>query len=85
MTDFNPGQERLRQAVLNELEECGGDALTSQLRDALYPEYEGEYDKKPSFKRYLLRVGDKMEENEDIRTTEEHTTSSRGELRWHKL
>lgn len=83
MTEFNPNQERLRQAILDELEERGGDALTSELRNALYPEHSNEKQMKQSFKRYLLRIGEKMDENEDIETTEEHTTSSRKELRWH--
>lgn len=85
MSEFNRDQERLRQAILDEIEANGGSALTSQLRETLYGPHASEDTKKRSFHRQLLRLAEKMEEAGDIRTEREKTKSSKKELRWYKL
>lgn len=84
MSEFNRDQERLRQAILDELEANGGDLLTSQLRDSLFAEHAPPKTKERSFHRHLLRIAEKMERKGDIKTKREHTSSSRPELRWVK-
>jgi len=84
MTDvgFNQDQERLRQAIIDEIEENGGDALTSTLRDNLFAEFGYREENKSSFQRQLLRMEKKMTENGDVETVEEHSKSSNPEWRW---